>query len=246
MGNLIEFNENGLKFGINEWSECFKLASIDSLIKNYLIKQSSSYSRTDLIDVSTDVCTDGLTGVSTEVLTDVSTDVLTDNLTDNLKNDNSLTDTSLNRNLSTNCSIDEQKITKDFLRNEDKIKRFQIDNLVNFSKTKQTDNCSSNLINLSIKSDKQIDLISQYWNYTIEICKRDELISTKFNSHTYDEIENNCLDFIFFFFKLLNLEQFKRIKNKIEFCELIIKPRLIELFKLIEFDRCNSRKYLVL
>lgn len=87
---------------------------------------------------------------------------------------------------------------------------------------------------LSNAEDKQT--LANYWNYTIEIVKYDDLIMKKFNSSTYDQVKNNCLDFIFFFFCLLDLDQLRHLDNKFKFCEQIIQPKLTKLFKLIEFS----------
>ena len=146
-----------------------------------------------------------------------------------------------------NCTSNNNSLDKNSLSNNSLSYNFlssSTSTSSNSNKTHQTNQEINLETNLSKSNNKAI--LINYWNYTIEICKQDKLISKKFNSQTYDQFGNNCLDFILFFFKLLDLDEFKNVVTKTELCELLIKSKINELFKIIELDRCDSNRFLIL
>lgn len=267
-GNLIEFNENGLQFGTSVWSECFKLGSIQSLVEDYSIERHNlkgDHKSTDdcqtkgSLSTHQDAChstnssssinlfnkspSTNCTSTNCTLTNCTSTNCTLTNCTlTNCTSTNSLT------NSSTNSSIN--SLTNSLTTNH-LIKNFLLDNS-SANDNPSSDDCSTNstkrskTTRTSNKSEDTNQLV-EYWNYTIAIVRADRLIGQKFNSRTYDQLRNNCLDFVFFFFGLLDLDPFTKLNSKIEFCDAFIKPRLVELFRIIEFSReCSSNQYLVI
>lgn len=226
----MEFNEHGLQFGTTEWPECFELGSIVSLIS--LAREHPGHS---------------------------GENHLTGNLTSNFAS------LALNEEQPTDYHFRKDNLpTKDHLNGLNPMLTAGIHSaLTSISSTAYCMKNKSNLFGKPASNDGDIPtksatksttmctekyephLVDQYWNYTMQICKHEQLVKRKFNFETYDQLENNCLSFVFFFFKLLDLEPFKELQNKTAFCERLIKPRLSELFKIIEFDRSDSSGYLV-
>lgn len=275
-GNLIEFNEHGLQFGTTEWSGCFELASIDALISDisdpsvrmppgrsvsdcpignrsdddYLTKNFTSLTLDDKGSTAEQYVRranlqtkDRLTGFPA-----TGSSLATSS---NKKTTKIIIKTTKKTNETTNMSIDSAKKLSDcspvdgsnfFGRPASERNKKSGDEPDDM----WTSEAHGKTANWTESSACKARLIADYWDYTMQICQHDQLVKRKFNVETYDELENNCLSFVCFFFKLLDLEPCKELANKTAFCERLVKPRLSELFKIIEFDRSGSSGYLAI
>ena len=241
----MEFNEHGLQFGKSEWSECFELGSISALIslveKNPVGGRSGGpISRSDEKDL-----TGNFTGLTladkrpAELVHERGgADSLTKDRLTGLPTATGGRRIGLRDFSPTSKTVDSGK------------SGWRLSDSSNLFGEPASESASSNApddspTDCTKRSAYDRRLIGQYWNYTMKICQCDQLVKRKFNFETYDQLENNCLDFVFFFFKLLDLEPFEELPDKRAFCERLVKPRLSELFKIIEFDRSDQSGYLV-
>lgn len=251
LGNLVEFNENGLQFGTTEWLGCFQLTSIDALISDCDDRSGSKHpGQGPVNDVS-------------DCLNRSNDDHLIRNFTSlTLAEKGSTADphaNSVNSQTKDRLTGFEATGSSFAISSKETINEATIETTTK-TINKATAETTNKTINKTIdkmtwtppeqtekpaeSSAYQAHLLADYWDYTLAICQRDQLVQRTFNAKTYSESENNCLSFVCFFFKLLDLEQFKELTNKTAFCERLVKPRLSELFKIIEFGRSDSSGYL--